>query len=55
MTQLQAQGCNALAIQADVSIEFEVIAMFNYLDEHLGKITALVNNAGILQPQIALG
>ncbi len=52
VTQLQAQGCRALAIQADVSIESEVVAMFNYLDEHLGKITALVNNAGILQPQM---
>ncbi|MFT5705057.1 MAG: NAD(P)-dependent dehydrogenase (short-subunit alcohol dehydrogenase family), partial [Shewanella sp.] len=52
VTRLQAQGCRALSIQADVSIESEVVAMFNYLDEHLGKITALVNNAGILQPQM---
>ncbi|WP_065188029.1 SDR family oxidoreductase [Shewanella woodyi] len=52
VAQLQAQGCRAQAFQADVSVESEVVAMFHELDLHLGKITALVNNAGILQPQM---
>jgi len=40
--------------QADVSSEEDVVALFNYIDKELGVITALINNAGILKPQIRL-
>jgi NAD(P)-dependent dehydrogenase (short-subunit alcohol dehydrogenase family) len=42
------QGGLALAIQGDVSKEDDVVNMFKQIDEHLGVITALVNNAGIV-------
>ena len=44
-------GVRALAMQADVSREAEVVSLFERLDAELGPITALVNNAGIVQPQ----
>ncbi len=40
--------------QADVAQESEVVELFEYIDEHLGTITALVNNAGILKQQCRL-
>ena len=40
--------------QADVSNEDQVVALFNFIDQELGCITALVNNAGILKPQTRL-
>ena len=33
-------------MRADVSIEDEVIGLFNRVDAELGRVTALVNNAG---------
>lgn len=40
--------------KADVSVEHEVIELFAAAQAHLGPITHLVNNAGILFPQAAL-
>ncbi|MFT4925496.1 MAG: NAD(P)-dependent dehydrogenase (short-subunit alcohol dehydrogenase family) [Phenylobacterium sp.] len=51
LAELTAIGCNAIAIQADVSVESEVVALFEQIDNRLGPITALVNNAGILFQQ----
>lgn len=45
------QGGQAVAIQADVAVEKDVIRLFEQLDSALGCITALVNNAGILEKQ----
>jgi len=39
-------GAVAIAVRADVSIEDEVIRLFNRVDAELGPVTALVNNAG---------
>ena len=50
--QLQTQGVKAIAVQADVSQEQQVVDLFNTMDERLGPITGLVNNAGILLPQM---
>jgi NAD(P)-dependent dehydrogenase (short-subunit alcohol dehydrogenase family) len=50
--QLQLLGVKAIAVQADVSQEQQVVALFNTFDEHLGPLTGLVNNAGILLPQM---
>lgn len=50
--EIKAYGGPAIAIQADVSIEAEVVRIFREMDERLGAITALVNNAGILEQQM---
>lgn len=42
---------SAIAVQADVSQEDQVVRLFAEIDERLGPLTALVNNAGILRPQ----
>jgi glucose 1-dehydrogenase len=47
VSDLQAAGCQALAIQADVSKEAEVDAMFAETIKQLGTIDILVNNAGM--------
>ncbi|WMT38986.1 SDR family NAD(P)-dependent oxidoreductase [Paenibacillus sp. D2_2] len=44
---IQSQGRNALAIQADVSCEQEVLAMVNTLGNEWGGIDLLVNNASV--------
>jgi len=45
-------GGRAIAVQADVSVEAHVQSLFKSCDELLGKPTALVNNAGILETQM---
>lgn len=45
------QGGRALAVQADVALEPDVVRLFECVDKALGPVTALVNNAGILAPQ----
>lgn len=49
---IRADGGEAIAIAADVSREDEVKRLFAELDERLGPVTALVNNAGILEQQM---
>ena len=46
-----AAGGRAFAVQADISDEAQVLAMFARLDEENEPLTALVNNAGILFTQ----
>ncbi|MCZ8219524.1 MAG: SDR family oxidoreductase [Acidovorax sp.] len=46
--QIRATGGTALAVQADVADEAQVLAMFTTIDAQLGRITALVNNAGVV-------
>jgi len=48
---ITAQGGKAVALQADIADEEQVVAMFARLTAELGPITALVNNAGILFQQ----
>ncbi len=45
--QIQASGGEAIAVQADVSQEDQVIAMFQRVIETWGSLDILVNNAGI--------
>jgi len=47
-------GGRAIAIAADVSEEADVVRLFETVDDELGAITALVNNAGILEKQARL-
>ncbi|MGV3520233.1 SDR family oxidoreductase [Luteitalea sp.] len=54
VAELEATGATALALQADVSVEDDVLRVFRELDTRLGPITALVNNAGVLERQMRL-
>lgn len=51
VARIEAAGGRAIAVQADVSREAEVERLFRTIDESLGPLTALVNNAGTLEPQ----
>lgn len=44
-------GGNALAIQTDISSEDQIINLFQQIDEQLGPLTGLVNNAAMMCPQ----
>ena len=46
--QIRAQGGTAIALQADVAVESQVLAMFAQVDAQLGRLSALVNNAGVV-------
>ena len=52
VADLLCLGVKAIAVQADVSQEQQVVNLFNTMDEQLGPLTGLVNNAGILLPQM---
>ncbi len=45
-------GGRAIAVGADVSREGDVVRLFETVDWELGTVTALVNNAGILEKQM---
>lgn len=46
--QIRASGGHAITVQADVAVEAQVLAMFEKIDAKLGRLTALVNNAGVV-------
>ena len=46
--QIRAGGGRAIALQADVAIEAQVLAMFDKVDAEFGRFDALVNNAGVV-------
>jgi NAD(P)-dependent dehydrogenase (short-subunit alcohol dehydrogenase family) len=46
--QIRVAGGTAMAIQADVAIEADIIRMFQAVDAKLGRISGLVNNAGVV-------
>ena len=50
--EIEQPGGKAIAVAADVASETDVIALFNTVDKQLGTVTALVNNAGILEQQM---
>jgi NAD(P)-dependent dehydrogenase (short-subunit alcohol dehydrogenase family) len=41
-------GGTAITVQADVADEAQVLAMFQKIDAKLGRLTGLVNNAGVV-------
>jgi NAD(P)-dependent dehydrogenase (short-subunit alcohol dehydrogenase family) len=43
-------GAKAIAVQADVSKEADVVRLFETVDSELGTVTHLVNSAGIVGP-----
>lgn len=52
--ELRALGRRVLCVQADVADEGQVLAMFARIDAELGRLSGLVNNAGIVAPAARL-
>jgi NAD(P)-dependent dehydrogenase (short-subunit alcohol dehydrogenase family) len=51
---IEQVGGRAVAVAADVAVERDVMQLFEACDAAFGPLTALVNNAGILEPQMRL-
>ncbi len=45
---IRAEGGQAISVQADVGDEAQIMAMFAQVDAKLGRLSGLVNNAGIV-------
>lgn len=54
VADIESGGGKAIAIGGDVAVEQDVIRLFDTAVERLGPLTALVNNAGILETQTRL-
>ncbi|HSI48188.1 MAG TPA: SDR family oxidoreductase [Ideonella sp.] len=50
--RIVAAGGKAVALQADVAQEDQVLRLFAAVDQTLGRLTGLINNAGMLAPQM---
>ena len=50
VTDINAQGGKAMAIKAEMADEASILALYRTVDEALGPVTALVNNAGTPGP-----
>lgn len=46
--EVRVAGGQALVVQADVADEAAVVRMFETVDRHWGRVTGLVNNAGVV-------
>jgi NAD(P)-dependent dehydrogenase (short-subunit alcohol dehydrogenase family) len=49
---IEQSGGRAIATRADVSVEADVVRLFDSTEAQLGPLSALVNNAGILERQM---
>jgi len=54
VADVESAGRRAIAVQADVSMEPDVVRLFETCDRELGRVDALVNNAAILEKQTRL-
>ena len=52
--EIAQMGGHAVALQADISSEAEIVTLFQRVDTALGSISALVNNAATLEKQTRL-
>ena len=50
VSRIEDIGRRAIAVKADISCEEDVIELFEKCDEKLGRLDALVNSAGVLEP-----
>ncbi|WP_442108632.1 SDR family oxidoreductase [Pseudomonas sp. NUPR-001] len=48
LAEVRELGAEAIAVKADVSVEDEIVHLFQRVDAELGPVTALVNNAGTI-------
>jgi NAD(P)-dependent dehydrogenase (short-subunit alcohol dehydrogenase family) len=46
----RAAGARAVAVRGDMAVEDDILAMFRRVDDELGPLAALVNNAGTTGP-----
>ncbi len=46
--QIRAAGGQAMSVQADVADEAQVLRMFAHIDAKFGRLSGLVNNAGVV-------
>ena len=46
--QIRAAGGQAMSVQADVADEAQVLRMFSHIDAKFGRLSGLVNNAGVV-------
>ena len=53
--EITAAGGSAVAVQADVSVPVDVARLFAEAEAALGRVSCLVNNAGIIGPRTGLG
>ena len=51
---IRQESGTAIAVRADVGCEPDVVRLFETVDHELGRVTALVNNAGTLERQSRL-
>jgi len=54
VADIERAGGEAIAVAADVASEADVLRLFETVDARLGRLRALVNNAGILEQQTTL-
>lgn len=54
VSEIENAGGSGFAYQADVSVERDVVALFDAVEKMFGTVTHLVNNAGILFAQSKL-
>ena len=54
VARIEEKGGRAVALKADIAKEEEVLRLFAELDQKLGPIGALVNNAGIVERQTGI-
>jgi len=54
VAEIASAGAKAIAVGGDVAVEEDVIRLFDTAVERLGPLTAMVNNAGILESQTRL-
>lgn len=54
VAMIEAEGGRAIAVAADVAHEDQVTALFQTVQDELGPVTVLVNNAGITKDNLLL-
>lgn len=52
VSEVRSRGRTAIAVQADVAAETDVVRLFETVRRELGRLDALVNNAGIIDKQM---
>lgn len=50
--EIKEKGGQAIAVACDISSESEVVRLFESVDKAFGRVTDLVNNAGVLERQV---
>lgn len=54
IAKAKSLGVEVIALQADVSNESDVVRLFEAVEQKLGPLSALINNAGMLEQQMRL-